>query len=81
LASIVIIMNSNKGLLKAFELMILMSTFTVLIAYLGSAFASLKLQLEDKKTGTKLNVFIFFISSIAAIFSIIAIIGAWVLYT
>jgi basic amino acid/polyamine antiporter, APA family len=81
LASIVILMNANKGLLKAFEFMILMSTFTVLIAYLGSAFASLKLQIEDKEQGVKINYLIFIISSIAAIFSIIAIIGAWVLYT
>lgn len=81
LASVVIIMNSNKGLLQAFELMILLSTFTVLIAYLGSALASLKLQISDIKHGVKLNYIVFIISSIAVIFSITAIIGAWMLYT
>lgn len=77
LASIVILVNSNKGLLKAFEFMILLSTFTVLIAYLGSAFASLKLQITDMRHGVKLNPLVFFVSTVAAIFSIVAIIGAW----
>lgn len=80
LASIVILVNSSKGLLKAFEIMILLSTFTVLIAYLGSAFASLKIQITDIKKGVTLKPIVFFISTLAAIFSVIAIIGAYVLY-
>ncbi|MCC3862027.1 APC family permease [Pseudemcibacter aquimaris] len=80
LASIVILVNSNKGLLKAFEFMILLSTFTVLIAYLGSAFASIKLQITDIKKGVSLKPALFFVSTLAAIFSVIAIIGAYVLY-
>jgi len=80
LASIVILLNSNKSLLKAFEIMILISTFTVLLAYLGSAMASFKLQIFDMKHGIKINYFTLFVSIIAFVFSVIAIIGAWMLY-
>ena len=80
LAMLVIIINSTKGLLAAFEFMIIISTFTVLIAYLGSAMASLKLQITDQKLGIKINYMTFLVSIIATGFSIMAIIGAWILY-
>lgn len=80
LAMIVIMINSTKGLLDAFELMIIISTFTVLIAYLGSALASLKLQISDQKNGVKLKHAVFSVSIIATLFSILALIGAWTLY-
>jgi basic amino acid/polyamine antiporter, APA family len=80
LASLVILINSSKGLLKAFEIMILLSTFTVLLAYLGSAMASFKIQLTDRKHRIKINYLTLFVSLIAILFSIFAIIGAWILY-
>lgn len=80
LAIIVIMINSAKGLLAAFEFMILLSTFTVLIAYLGSALASLKLQIYDQKNGIKINHAVFLVSIIATLFSILALVGAWILY-
>lgn len=80
LAGIIIFMNASRGLLGAFEFMILLSTFTILIAYLGAALASIKLQYMDTEKGIKINYSDLLISILATIFSIIAIIGAWVIY-
>lgn len=80
LASVLILTNANKGLLKSFELMILVSTFSVLIAYLGASLASLKLQIIDRTDGTPIKVHRFLISLLATVFSTFAILGAWTLY-
>ncbi len=80
LTTLVILINSSKGLLKAFEIMILIATFCILLAYLGATLASLKLQLRNKKRGGKFNRITFINSSLAVAFSIFAIIGAWVIY-
>ena len=80
IASIAILINSNKGLLQTFELMILISTFSVLIAYLGAALASIKLQFKDQKHGIKINFFTLIIAILASLFSASAIFGAWTLY-
>ncbi len=80
LASVLIMSNASKGLLKSFELMILISTFSVLIAYLGAALASLKLQLLDHKQGHAIKPFRFLVSLLATLFALFAIAGAWSLY-
>ncbi|MEO0369674.1 MAG: amino acid permease [Pseudomonadota bacterium] len=80
LASLLILTNASQGLLKSFELMILISTFSVLIAYLGAALASVKLQLQDRESGAHFRVTGFIVSLIAAAFSCFALWGAWALY-
>lgn len=80
LTSAVILINSSKGLLKAFEIMILIATFCILLAYLGATLASLKLQFVDKRNGKDIHIPTFINSVLATLFSIFAIIGAWVIY-
>ena len=80
LTSSVILINSSKGLLKAFEVMILISTFCILLAYLGATLASLKLQFVDRKNGKDIHMPTLINSILAALFSTFAIIGAWVIY-
>ena len=46
IASVLIVLNSAKGLVGAFELMIMISTYAALIAYLGAALAALKLTVQ-----------------------------------
>ena len=81
LTSAVILFNANKGLLQAFEIMILIATFAILLAYLGASLASLKLQITDRSAGTKIKSLTFINSRLAAIFSAFAIIGAWTIYS
>lgn len=80
LTTVVIMINSSKGLLKAFEIMILIATFAILLAYLGATLASIKLQLTDRGIGKKLNPMTMLNSIIAVLFSTFAIVGAWVIY-
>ncbi len=80
LTSMVIAINSSKGMLKAFEIMILISTFSILLAYLGATLASIRLQFRDKLNGAEINPLILFNSILAALFSTFAIVGAWVIY-
>lgn len=80
LTSAVILFNADKGLLKAFEFMILIATFAILLAYLGASLASLKLQITDRSKGKKIRPFTFINSLLAATFSAFAIVGAWVIY-
>lgn len=80
LAIILLLFNSTSALLKGFELMLLISTFAVLIAYLGTGLASIKIQLNDHKKGESLHYFRLAIALLASLFSTLAIIGAWFLY-
>jgi APA family basic amino acid/polyamine antiporter len=80
LASVLILSNSSKGLLKSYEFMILISTFSVLIAYLGVALASLRLQFLDRQQGRDFYLIRFLISILATLFSVFALVGAWSLY-
>ncbi|GAA6138374.1 amino acid permease [Arenicella sp. 4NH20-0111] len=80
LATLLIMTNAHKGLLKSFELMILVSTFSVLIAYLGAALASVKLQWADREKGVAVNSVTFANSLLASAFSAFALFGAWSLY-
>ena len=76
LTSIVIIINSSKGLISAFTVMILISTIFILVAYLGAALASLKLQLEDRSKGININPLTFINAILATLFAIFAFTGA-----
>lgn len=80
LTTVVIMINSSKGLLKAFEIMILIATFAILLAYLGATLASIKLQLTDKAKGIHVNPMTMINSIIAVLFSTFAIVGAWIIY-
>jgi len=80
LTSAIILFNANKGTLKAFEIMILIATFSVLLTYLGTSLASIKLQLKDRANGQPINFLTFMNSFLAILYSLFAIIGAWVIY-
>lgn len=76
LASILIIMNYARGLVAAFELMILLSTLTTLVPYSASAAADLVLQKRDAAAGRKWRRSSVLIACAALIFSLFAIIGS-----
>ncbi|MCP5381427.1 MAG: amino acid permease [Kordiimonadaceae bacterium] len=80
LSTAVILFNANKGLLNAFEIMILIATFSILLAYLGVSLASLKLQLKDRIAGRSVNFLNLINSFLAILYSLYAIVGAWVVY-
>ncbi|MDC8829511.1 APC family permease [Alteromonas gilva] len=73
--------NANNTLLKGFEYLLIISTFTVLITYLGSGLACIKLELNDVKQGKRCNYTRLVIAALASVFSLLATIGAGVLYT
>jgi basic amino acid/polyamine antiporter, APA family len=72
--------NTSKALLSAFEYFLIISTFSVLLVYLGSALASLRLQWKDQQRGIKINWLTVIISLLATLFSLLALVGAWVVY-
>lgn len=72
--------NTTKALLNAFEFFLLISTFCILLVYLGSALASLKLQWRDHLQGITISYINLSIGILAALFSTLAIVGAWTLY-
>jgi len=80
LAITLLLFNSSNALLKGFEIMLIISTFAVLIAYLGTGLASIKLQISDHQQGLQFNTGRFCIALLATAFSLLAIIGAWFLY-
>ena len=75
-----LLFNSSNTRLKSFEYMLIISTFAVLIAYLGTGMVSIKLQFDDYKQSEKLNYVKLCIALSASLFSLLAIIGAWVRY-
>ena len=80
LTIILLLFNSSNAFLKGFEYMLALSTFAVLIAYLGTGLASIKLQYDDNKKGQPFNYLQLSIALLATTFSLLALIGAWVLY-
>jgi APA family basic amino acid/polyamine antiporter len=70
--SILMGMNYAKGLVKAFEFMILLSTLTVLVPYLFSSATHLLMALNEKhqKKGS------WILGSLAFIFSMLAVVGS-----
>ena len=80
LSVVLIAFNSSEALLSAFELFLIISTFSVLLVYLGSALASLRLQWLDHQNGQALSWLNIAIGLLATVFSLLALVGAWVLY-
>ena len=69
-------LNYTKGLIAAFELMILLSTLATLVPYTASALADLVLQKREATDGAALNWKSIFIAIGALSFSLFAIIGS-----
>ena len=78
IASILIVMNYTKGLLAAFELLILLSTLTTLLPYAASAISEFVLQRRDVAAGGQANFKAIAIAFGALAFSIFAIVGSGV---
>jgi APA family basic amino acid/polyamine antiporter len=80
LAIILLFFNTSESLINSFENLLILATFAALIVYLGTGLASIKLQLQDHKRGEQLSYTRLCIALLATLFSLLAIIGAWVLY-
>jgi len=76
LASVLIVLNYSKGLVAAFELLLLLSTLMTLVPYAVSAAAELALQVRDNKSGAAIKPGGILIAVGAATFSLFAIIGS-----
>ena len=76
IASILIVMNYTKGLLAAFELLIVLSTLTTLLPYAASALSALVLQKRDANAGEAISGKAVLIALGALAFSLFAIIGS-----
>jgi APA family basic amino acid/polyamine antiporter len=75
-----LLMNISESLLKGFEYLIILSTFAVLMVYLATGLASLTLQWRARRTGISTAWPQVVTAALATGFSILAIIGAWVIY-
>jgi APA family basic amino acid/polyamine antiporter len=76
LASALIVMNYSKGLVAAFEMLILISTLTTLLPYAASALSDLALQKHDIAAGKGKNWKSLSIAIGALGFSLFTIIGS-----
>jgi APA family basic amino acid/polyamine antiporter len=76
LASALIVMNYAKGLLAAFEFMIVLSTLTTLVPYAASALADLVFQRRTDRGVTRWRSIA--VAVLALLFSLFAIIGSGV---
>lgn len=75
LASLLMVVNYQKGLVKAFEFMILLSTLSLLVAYLFSA-ASYGLMLLTDRAGKSRKTLNLIATCLAFLFSLWAVIGS-----
>jgi APA family basic amino acid/polyamine antiporter len=80
LAIILLFFNTSESLINSFENLLILATFAALVVYLGTGLASIRLQLQDHKRGVSLSYTRLCIAILATLFSLLAIIGAWVLY-
>ena len=80
LGIIFLLFNNSKSLINSFEYLLIIATFAVLVVYLGTSLASIKLQWTDHKQGQKISIIHLTIALLATLFSLLAIIGAWVVY-
>lgn len=80
LGIILLLFNNSESLINSFEYLLIIATFAILIVYLGTGLASIKLQWKDHKQGQKINFIHLTIALLATLFSLLAIIGAWVAY-
>lgn len=76
LASILVILNYSKGLMQAFEFIILIATLTALLPFALSALAELVLQRREKSAGQAVKPTTTLITLAALGFSIFTILGA-----
>lgn len=75
-----LLMNITASLLKGFEYLIILSTFAVLMVYLATGLASLALQRRAHLAGGSTALLQVATAVLATGFSILAIIGAWIIY-
>jgi len=80
IAIILLFINSSKSLMNSFEYLLILSTFAILLVYLATGLASIKLQWQDHQQGQALSYIQLTIALLACLFSLLAILGAWVLY-
>ena len=77
LISVVVLANQSKGLVELFKLLILLSTFLVLISYLFSSMAEVLILIKKKDSGWKRKLVPAFLISIPTFaFSLLAIYGS-----
>ncbi len=76
IASILIMMNYTKGLLAAFEMLIILSTLTTLLPYSASALSEFVLQKREVEAGESVNYKAVIIAMGALAFSVFAIVGS-----
>jgi len=75
-ASILIVMNYTRGLLAAFEMLIILSTLTTLLPYAVAALSEFALQRRDATAGGTVNRKTVLIAFGALAFSLFAIVGS-----
>jgi APA family basic amino acid/polyamine antiporter len=80
LGVILLFISSSESLISSYEYLVIIATFAVVIVYLGTGLASIKLQWQDHKQGQKVSIVQLIIALFATLFSVLAIIGTWVLY-
>jgi APA family basic amino acid/polyamine antiporter len=80
LGIILLLFSKSKSLISSYEYLVIIATFAVVIVYLGTGLASIKLQWNDHKQGKKISILQLTIALLASLFSLLAIIGTWVLY-
>jgi len=80
LGIIFLLISKNESLISSYEYLVIIATFAVVIVYLGTGLASIRLQWQDHKQGQQFNFIQLSIALLATLFSILAIIGTWVLY-
>jgi APA family basic amino acid/polyamine antiporter len=78
LSSLLVVMNYSRGLVAAFELLILLSTLTTLLPYAASAAAELKFIRRDRLSGASIPLGTVVIAGGALLFSLFTIIGSGV---
>lgn len=76
IASILIVMNFTKGLLAAFEMLVILSTLTTLLPYAASALSEFILQKRDAEVSGAVRYRAVIIAIGALAFSVFAILGS-----
>ena len=80
LGIIFLLFNNSESLISSYEYLLIIATFAILIVYFGTGLASIKLQWKDYKQGQEISIIQITIALLASLFSMLAIIGAWVVY-
>ncbi|GMG87134.1 amino acid permease [Biformimicrobium ophioploci] len=72
--------NSYDSLIKSYEYLLVIATFAVMIVYLTTALASIKLQWQDHKQNQEISITQLSIALLATLFTVLALVGTWVVY-